>query len=224
MHEVLADKKSDWRQRNKVLNFFVEYCKDLSREEFAETMELLVDSLAMQVQERKSAVSREACLAVAMLSKARTTQMLPFVKQLFPGLFAAIRMNIKIINESGTNAGRAVVRFVPDSDNHELLDVLIIGTKQKHKQVRAKCFEYLEIILEQEWSRSRFDSDPEYWHKFKSVLKKGTGDKDASARKNAFKAIIALKKLDMEPLFIELEDELTPSEKKKLRRAENTLR
>lgn len=220
MVEVLSDKKSDWKKRNRMLNFLPVFFQDLNLEEFKENMEILAEPLGLQITERKSAVARDACLTTALLAKHRTIDLLPFVPILFPALFGAIRMNIKIIKESGKNAGKAIVQFVPDTEENILLNVLIAGTKERHKQVRARCFEYLEILGEQEWSQERFEKDSEYWEAYRTALISGTGDRDAEARKSTFKAILALKNDNLMHLYEDLFSKLDRAKQKAVVRAE----
>jgi len=224
MNEILNDRKSDWRVRNKILAYLQAFTAELSDEEFHTIMETLIEGLASQVQTRQSAVAREGCLTVAFLCKSRGGGMLRYVPQLLPGIWGALRMKINVINEAGKNVGRAVVRFIPDDDEHILLNTLIEGTNERHKAVRARCYEYMEVLLEQEWTKTRVESQPEYWKKLKEVLKKGTGDKDAEARKAAFATILRLKNIDMNDKFSEIEDELSPSGKRAMKRAEKALK
>lgn len=224
MQEILGDRKSDWRVRKNILAFLQQYTADLSLEEFHTIMEALTESLSFQVQTRQSAVARDACVTVAFLCKSRGKEMLPYIPQIYPGIWGALRMKINVINEAGKNAGRAVARFVPENDEHTMLDTLIKGTDERHGPVRARCFEYMEVMLEQEWTVELLDSQPEYWQKLKEVLKKGTGDRDADARKATFQAILRLKSLNMNERFSEIEDELSPSGKRAMKRVEKALK
>lgn len=217
-------RKVDWKLRNKTLTYLQEYVTDLSDEAFRDLMEKLQEGLAINVQTRQSAVAREACLVVAFMCKTRGAAMLPYISTINPGIWGALRMKIQVINESGKNAGRAVARFVPDNDEHELLNSIIQGTGEKHSSVRARNFEYLEVMMDQPWAQTRLNCEPEYWQKFKEVLKKGTGDKDAEARKASFSCILHLKDVGMEDKFSELEGELSSSGKRAMKRAEKALK
>jgi len=224
MEEILADRKSKWQVRNNVLIFLQKYAETLSDEEFHSMMEKIIESMSFQVQTRQSAVAREACLTVANLCKNRSEAMRRYLPVLMPGIWGALRMKINVINEAGKHAGRAAVRFVPDDDEHTVLNVLTEGSKERHKAVRARCFEYLSVLLEQDWTQKRLDEDEKYWEKFKALLIKGTGDKDAEARKGAFESILAFKTLGMDERFSEIQDQLSPRGKNALKRAEKALK
>jgi len=222
MVEILGDKKSDWKKRNRVFSFLQEKIINISDEEFTAMLDALVEHLAFNVQERKSAVAREACLTVAVMSQHKPELLLPYVNQLYPGLFGAIRLKINIINESGKNAGRAIAKFVPDNDNHVLLDALIAGTTEKHNAVRARCFEYIDLILDHEWCQNRIKTQNDYWEKYRDILIQGTSDRDTEARKYVFQAILKLRDLKFTDKFEEIENLLPPSGKKAMNRADKS--
>jgi len=224
MLEILQNKKTDWKKRNRMLNFLPVFFQDLDETEFVHYMDLLAEPLGMQITERKSAVARDACLTTALLAKHRQIALLPYVHILFPALYNAIRMNINVISESGKNAGKALIQFVPDDDSHALLNTLVKGQQEKHKQVRARIYEYLRLLAEQEWAQERLANDPIYWEKYKETLIKGTGDKDAEGRKSCFRAIIGLKLNNMEDLYQDLFENLDRSKQKAVIRTEKSMK
>ncbi|KAL4420688.1 hypothetical protein ABPG75_010344 [Micractinium tetrahymenae] len=137
---------------------------------------LLRDPLAAQLQERRSAVSRQACHAVTLLAQACGPAFEPLAMHLLPVLFRTLAMGIQVVTEAADACACAMLAACP---SQRLLPRLL-GTlaSDKNGRLRQAAAEYLLVALER-W-------DPAEWERQLEAVEKAvlaaTGDAQGETR------------------------------------------
>ncbi|KAL4451390.1 hypothetical protein ABPG77_009462 [Micractinium sp. CCAP 211/92] len=116
---------------------------------------LLRDPLAAQLQERRSAVSRQACHAVSALAQACGTTFEPLAVHLLPTLFKTLAMGIQVVSEAADACACTMLAACPSQRLlPKLLSTLVTD---KNGRLRQAAAEWLLVALEgwdpAEWER-----------------------------------------------------------------------
>lgn len=120
---------------------------------FGEALALLRDPLAKQLQERRSAVSRQACHALTLLALACGPRAEGLAGALVPSLFKAMAMGIQVVTDAADACVRVILRHCqPRGLVPKLAET---ATHERQGRLRQCAAEYLVLILG-EWDAQAY--------------------------------------------------------------------
>lgn len=121
---------------------------------FADLVLCLQVGLATQLQDRRSAVSRQACHVISVVVQSCRLKVEPLAVGLFPVLLKVPAMGIQVVNEAAEACVRTIIRRCP---SHRLLPSLCTMIKaDKNAKLRQSAADYLAQVL-QEWLPAEYD-------------------------------------------------------------------
>ncbi|XP_053323328.1 CLIP-associating protein 2 isoform X8 [Spea bombifrons] len=188
IREILSDDKHDWDQRasalKKVRSLLVAGAAEYDC--FFQHLRLLDGSFKLSVKDLRSQVVREACITVAQLSTILGNKFDHGAESIVPTLFNLVPNSAKIMASSGCAAIRIIIRHthVP-----RLIPLITSNCTSKSVAVRRRCFEFLEMLL-QEWQTHSLERHVAV---LVETIKKGMHDADAEARIGARNAYWGLR-------------------------------
>jgi len=199
--DLLQDKKADWKKRVNAMENLVVYLKDLSSDQFKGEFLSWSEKLVLQVQDRRSQVSRAASESIAKIAAHRKNDFHSFVKWMFPELMLVVRMTgVKVVSQAAHQLVKVIVKNVHDTIvDHSVLDSITTAysTGKVHKLQRKSAFDYLTIILEQiEQKNPEVPTSEPYMNKIEIMLAEGVSDADGATRSQAFTALAHLSFVD----------------------------
>lgn len=125
---------------------------------FAELLPSTQLSLTAQLQDRRSAISRQACHLISTLIQACGSRAEPLAAGLFPIVFKAQGMSIQIVTESSDACLRTLIQHCPSP---RLLPPLCSTVKtSKNVKLRLSAAEYLYLAV-REWDPVLLDRQAE---------------------------------------------------------------
>jgi hypothetical protein len=100
--------------------------------------------MAAQIIDLRSAVSKEACRAVAALALAMKQSFCPIAEQLWIHLVRIVVVKIQVISSAADKCIRVIVASCPEP---RLLSLIVEGCTNKAKTpaLRKLCLEYLSL-------------------------------------------------------------------------------
>jgi CLIP-associating protein 1/2 len=114
--------------------------------------------IAAQLQDRRSAISRQACHLISTLVQACGSQAEPLAAALFPVVFKAQGMSIQIVTEASDACLRTIIQHCPSS---RLLPTLCSTVKtSKNVKLRLSAAEHL-LLAVREWDAALLDRQAE---------------------------------------------------------------
>ncbi|CAH2283515.1 CLIP-associating 2 isoform X28 [Pelobates cultripes] len=188
IREILSDDKHDWDQRasalKKVRSLLVAGASEYDC--FFQHLRLLDGSFKLSVKDLRSQVVREACITVAHLSTILGNKFDHGAESIVPTLFNLVPNCAKVMASSGCAAIRIIIRHthVP-----RLIPLITSNCTSKSVAVRRRCFEFLEMLL-QEWQTHSLERHVAV---LVDTIKKGMHDADAEARIEARNAYWGLR-------------------------------
>ncbi|XP_063308065.1 CLIP-associating protein 2 isoform X29 [Pelobates fuscus] len=188
IREILSDDKHDWDQRasalKKVRSLLVAGASEYDC--FFQHLRLLDGSFKLSVKDLRSQVVREACITVAQLSTILGNKFDHGAESIVPTLFNLVPNSAKVMASSGCAAIRIIIRHthVP-----RLIPLITSNCTSKSVAVRRRCFEFLEMLL-QEWQTHSLERHVAV---LVDTIKKGMHDADAEARIEARNAYWGLR-------------------------------
>ncbi|KAM8966686.1 CLIP-associating protein 2 isoform 2-T2 [Pelodytes ibericus] len=188
IREILSDDKHDWDQRaialKKVRSLLVAGAAEYDC--FFQHLRLLDGSFKLSVKDLRSQVVREACITVAQLSTILGNKFDHGAESIVPPLFNLVPNSAKVMASSGCAAIRIIIRHthVP-----RLIPLITSNCTSKSVAVRRRCFEFLEMLL-QEWQTHSLER---HIAVLVDTIKKGMHDADAEARMEARNAYWGLR-------------------------------
>ncbi|XP_053571771.1 CLIP-associating protein 2-like [Bombina bombina] len=203
IREILSDDKHDWDQRatalKKIRSLLVAGAADYDC--FFQHLRLLDGSFKLSVKDLRSQVVREACITVAHLSTILGNKFDHGAESIVPPLFNLVPNSAKVMASSGCAAIRIIIRHthVP-----RLIPLITSNCTSKSVAVRRRCFEFLEMLL-QEWHTHSLERHVTV---LIDTIKKGIHDPDAEARSEARNAYWGLRNhfpVDADTLYNALE-------------------
>ena len=125
---------------------------------FVEMLPSLNIPLSVQLQDRRSSISRQACHVISVLLNTFGAQIEPTAAYLQPIVFKAQGMSITIVTEASDACCRTIIQCCPSS---RLLP-LLCSTVRTHKntKLRASAAEYL-LLAVREWDPVLLDRQSE---------------------------------------------------------------
>lgn len=155
---------------------------------FTELLPSMQPCLAAQLQDRRSAISRQACHLISILVQACGPRAEPLAVALLPVVFKAQGMSIQIVTEASDACLRTIIQHCPSS---RFLPTLCSTVKtSKNVKLRLSAAEYL-LLAVREWDPVLLDKQSEAVEtSIMSASQDPTGETREAGR-NAFVAYYA---------------------------------
>ncbi|XP_031414340.1 CLIP-associating protein 1-B isoform X10 [Clupea harengus] len=182
IREVLSDERQDWEQRvialKKVRSLLMAGALDY--DSFSQQLRQLEPALKLSAKDLRSQVVREACITLGHLSLLLGNRFDHCAEAVMPTLVSLVPNSAKIMATSGI----AVIRIILRHTHYpRLLPVITTNCVAKSVAVRRRCFEFLDLIL-QEWQTNSLERHVAV---LTETIKKGVHDADSEARSVARK-------------------------------------
>uniref|UniRef100_A0A8D1G674 CLIP-associating protein 1 n=2 Tax=Sus scrofa TaxID=9823 RepID=A0A8D1G674_PIG len=149
IREILSDDKHDWEQRvnalKKIRSLLLAGAAEYDN--FFQHLRLLDGAFKLSAKDLRSQVVREACITLGHLSSVLGNKFDHGAEAIMPTIFNLIPNSAKIMATSGVVAVRLIIRHthIP-----RLIPVITSNCTSKSVAVRRRCFEFLDLLL-QEW-------------------------------------------------------------------------
>nr|XP_019604637.1 PREDICTED: CLIP-associating protein 1 isoform X4 [Rhinolophus sinicus] len=182
IREILSDDKHDWEQRvnalKKIRSLLLAGAAEYDN--FFQHLRLLDAAFKLSAKDLRSQVVREACITLGHLSSVLGNKFDHGAEAIMPTIFNLIPNSAKIMSTSGVVAVRLIIRHthIP-----RLIPVITSNCTSKSVAVRRRCFEFLELLL-QEWQTHSLER---HISVLAETIKKGIHDADSEARIEARK-------------------------------------
>ncbi|XP_006895191.1 PREDICTED: CLIP-associating protein 1 isoform X1 [Elephantulus edwardii] len=182
IREILSDDKHDWEQRvnalKKIRSLLLAGAADYDN--FFQHLRLLDGAFKLSAKDLRSQVVREACITLGHLSSVLGNKFDHGAEAIMPTIFNLIPNSAKIMATSGVVAVRLIIRHthIP-----RLIPVITSNCTSKSVAVRRRCFEFLDLLL-QEWQTHSLER---HISVLAETIKKGIHDADSEARIEARK-------------------------------------
>ncbi|XP_070586266.1 CLIP-associating protein 1 [Erythrolamprus reginae] len=182
IREILSDDKHDWEQRvaalKKIRSLLLAGAAEYDT--FFQHLRLLDGAFKLSAKDLRSQVVREACITLGHLSSVLGNKFDHGAEAIMPTIFNLIPNSAKIMSTSGVVAVRLIIRHthIP-----RLIPIITGNCASKSVAVRRRCFEFLDLIL-QEWQTHSLERHVSV---VAETIKKGIHDADSEARIKARK-------------------------------------
>ncbi|XP_023565531.1 CLIP-associating protein 1 isoform X19 [Octodon degus] len=182
IREILSDDKHDWEQRvnalKKIRSLLLAGAADYDN--FFQHLRLLDGAFKLSAKDLRSQVVRETCITLGHLSSVLGNKFDHGAEAIMPTIFNLIPNSAKIMATSGVVAIRLIIRHthIP-----RLIPVITSNCTSKSVAVRRRCFEFLDLLL-QEWQTHSLER---HISVLAETIKKGIHDADSEARIEARK-------------------------------------
>ncbi|XP_031236116.1 CLIP-associating protein 1 isoform X11 [Mastomys coucha] len=182
IREILSDDKHDWEQRvnalRKIRSLLLAGAAEYDN--FFQHLRLLDGAFKLSAKDLRSQVVREACITLGHLSSVLGNKFDHGAEAIMPTIFNLIPNSAKIMATSGVVAVRLIIRHthIP-----RLIPVITSNCTSKSVAVRRRCFEFLDLLL-QEWQTHSLER---HISVLAETIKKGIHDADSEARIEARK-------------------------------------
>ncbi|XP_053327890.1 CLIP-associating protein 1 isoform X8 [Spea bombifrons] len=177
IREVLSDDKHDWEQRILALKKFRSLLLAGAAEydNFFQHLRLLDGAFKLSARDLRSQVVREACITLGHLSSVLGNKFDHGAEAIMPTLFNLVPNSAKVMATSGMVAIRLILRH---THTPRLIPIITSSCTSKSVAVRRRCFEFLELLL-QEWQTHSLERHTSI---LTETIKKGIHDADSEAR------------------------------------------
>ncbi|XP_033613071.1 CLIP-associating protein 1 isoform X26 [Fukomys damarensis] len=182
IREILSDDKHDWEQRvnalKKIRSLLLAGAAEYDN--FFQHLRLLDGAFKLSAKDLRSQVVRETCITLGHLSSVLGNKFDHGAEAIMPTIFNLIPNSAKIMATSGVVAIRLIIRHthIP-----RLIPVITSNCTSKSVAVRRRCFEFLDLLL-QEWQTHSLER---HISVLAETIKKGIHDADSEARIEARK-------------------------------------
>lgn len=182
IREILSDDKHDWEQRvtalKKIRSLLLAGATEYDN--FFQHLRLLDGAFKLSAKDLRSQVVRETCITLGHLSSVLGNKFDHGAEAIMPTIFNLIPNSAKIMATSGVVAIRLIIRHthIP-----RLIPVITSNCTSKSVAVRRRCFEFLDLLL-QEWQTHSLER---HISVLAETIKKGIHDADSEARIEARK-------------------------------------
>ncbi|XP_060923131.1 CLIP-associating protein 1-A-like [Limanda limanda] len=182
IRDVLSDDKKDWELRvaalKKVRSLLLAGAPEFDG--FLQQLRLTEAAFKLSAKDLRSQVVREACITLGHLSLVLGSRFDHAAEAVMPILLNLLPNSAKIMATSGIAAIRLILRH---THYPRLIPIITSNCLSKSVAVRRRCFEFLDLLL-QEWHSSSLER---HGSVLMETLKKGIHDADAEARAGARK-------------------------------------
>ena len=152
---------------------------------FAELLNSVQIPLSAQLQDRRSAISRQACHVISLIVQTWGPRAEPFAAALHPIIFKAQSMSIQIVTEASLACSRTIIQCCPSP---RLLPLLCITVQiSKAVKLRVSAAELLLLAL-REWDPSVLESQAD---KLEPTIISAARDASAETREAGRSAFVA---------------------------------
>uniref|UniRef100_A0A8C9EYK2 Cytoplasmic linker associated protein 1 n=1 Tax=Pavo cristatus TaxID=9049 RepID=A0A8C9EYK2_PAVCR len=158
IREILSDDKHDWEQRvsalKKIRSLLLAGAAEYDN--FFQHLRLLDGAFKLSAKDLRSQVVREACITLGHLSSVLGNKFDHGAEAIMPTIFNLIPNSAKVMATSGVVAVRLIIRHthIP-----RLIPIITSNCTSKSVAVRRRCFEFLDLLL-QEWQTHSLESAP----------------------------------------------------------------
>ncbi|KAL6115123.1 clasp1 [Pungitius sinensis] len=177
VRDVLSDDKRDWELRvaalKKVRSLLLAGAAEFDG--FLQQLRLTEAALKLSAKDLRSQVVREACLTLGHLSAVLGSRFDHAAEALMPILLTLVPNSAKVMATSGVSAIRLILRH---THSPRLVPVISSHCASRSVAVRRRCFEFLELLL-QDWNTSSLERHVAV---AMETIKRGIQDADAEAR------------------------------------------
>ncbi|XP_062417588.1 CLIP-associating protein 1-like [Pungitius pungitius] len=177
VRDVLSDDKRDWELRvaalKKVRSLLLAGAAEFDG--FLQQLRLTEAALKLSAKDLRSQVVREACLTLGHLSAVLGSRFDHAAEALMPILLTLVPNSAKVMATSGVSAIRLILRH---THSPRLVPVISSHCASRSVAVRRRCFEFLELLL-QDWNTSSLER---HVGVAMETIKRGIQDADAEAR------------------------------------------
>eukprot|EP01006_Ploeotia_vitrea_P052224 TRINITY_DN67660_c9_g7_i1.p1 TRINITY_DN67660_c9_g7~~TRINITY_DN67660_c9_g7_i1.p1 ORF type:complete len:1594 (+),score=981.30 TRINITY_DN67660_c9_g7_i1:137-4918(+) len=146
--ESLKDSRStQWKSRIVALQRLAGLVRGGAAEldNFLPLLRSIKDPIASQAEELRSIVAREACTVISFLSRVLKDDFTRMADFIVPVLFKLTFVTIQVINESGNATIRTILQ---NTRIKRAMRKILEGTAVRNNVLRARCVEYLLLLLE----------------------------------------------------------------------------
>ncbi|XP_056443543.1 CLIP-associating protein 1-B-like isoform X2 [Gadus chalcogrammus] len=182
IRDVLSDDKRDWELRvaalRKVRSLLLAGAVDYDG--FPQQLRLMEAAFKLSAKDLRSQVVREACITLGHLSLLLGSGFDHAAEATIPVLLNLLPNSAKIMATSGVAAVRIILKH---THFPRLIPVICAHCVCKTVAIRRKCFEFLDIML-QDWQSSSLERHAAV---VMDTIKKGVHDADSEARSVARK-------------------------------------
>ncbi|XP_056226634.1 CLIP-associating protein 1-B-like isoform X2 [Seriola aureovittata] len=182
IRDVLSDDKKDWELRvaalKKVRSLLLAGAAEFDG--FLQQLRLMEAAFKLSAKDLRSQVVREACITLGHLSLVLGVRFDHAAEAVMPSLLNLVPNSAKVIATSGVAAIRLILRH---THFPRLIPIITSNCTSKSVAVRRRCFEFLDLLL-QEWQSSSLQR---HGTVLMETIKKGVHDADAEARSVARK-------------------------------------
>merc|ERR1719419_1003956 len=149
-YELLEVKGEDWKRRIHALEALPALVPRNDAAKFELFISRFKDCLKLQIQDRRSQVSKVACDITGKMVEESAELFYPYTPFLLEALYEIVAMKaIKVTRVCANECCISIFRSVSDTkDNRLLLDSIILATGKPHGSVRESAFEHLKIYIE----------------------------------------------------------------------------
>jgi len=189
-YELLKDKGEDWKRRIRALEALPALVPRNDTAKFELFILRFKECLKLQIQDRRSQVSKVACDITAKMVEESAELFFPYTPFLLEALYEIVAMKaIKVTRVCANECCISIFRSVTDTkDNRLLLHSIVSATGKPHGSVRESAFEHLKIYIENIANGANPTSEDSL-DDIEKILYRGIADRLSSVRKNAFLAL-----------------------------------
>ncbi|CAH2305067.1 CLIP-associating 1 isoform X15 [Pelobates cultripes] len=177
IREILSDDKQEWEQRiialKKIRSLIMAGAAEYDI--FLHHVRLFDGAFKLSAKDLRSQVVREACITLGHLSSVLRNKFDHGAESIMPTLFNLVPNSAKVMATSGMVAIRLIIRH---THTPRLIPILTSSCTSKSVAVRRRCFEFLELLL-QEWQTHVLERQISV---LAETIKKGIHDADSEAR------------------------------------------
>jgi len=187
INKLLKDTKGKWQKRIRALTeFVIIYTREkVTKDTFDAEFRKVKKGWGLQLTDRRSAVVRNATLALAKLGQRRPRQMSKYTGSLIEILFECVRTKVEVISLSGIHCATSLVVCVPDPlKKLPIFSQLCIQAQSKFVDSRRVAMELITKKTDY-YIETKKTIVSQVWKKLNSLLcndKFGLRDADANVR------------------------------------------
>jgi hypothetical protein len=198
-YELLKCKGDDWKRRIRALEGLQAIVSEIDDSKFEHFMLKFKNCLKLQIQDRRSQVSKAACDVTARMVEASPEQFFPHTPFILKALYEVVAMKaIKVTRQCANDCCIRIFHAVSDKNQKRLLLRSIISASVKpHGSVRESAYEHLKIYIEN-LAKGVSPTSEESMDEIEELLKKGIADRLPSVRTNALLALEDFTEIDQE--------------------------
>jgi len=190
---------SRWENRVEALQSFArQMLKQKKKTRFCTTITQSAQHLCLQLQDRRTKVSRAACICISKICRKKREWCSHVAPRLLRSLFDfGVRGNVQIAADSAAQCCLAIVKNVPDGRKGDLTHTILEACQDKgYANVRVCAFVLLSQLIHQAVKSKRppykKQKAGKWWTSACDVIQQGIKDADKVVRDNAYRCLLQL--------------------------------